>query len=80
MKSNPTRAGPSLSGTLHSNSARANRGPGVQPGLTEVVGVRSQGRLARGGGEGARWGESGRSRRRPDWWTMPPSRLKSGEK
>ena len=40
MKSNPTRAGPSLFGNLHSNSA--------------LAGVRSQGRKVTSGVEGAR--------------------------
>ena len=52
MKSNPTRAGPSLSGNPHSNLSNGN-----ETGLDRVKeseGVRSQGRPATGGGEGAR--------------------------
>jgi hypothetical protein len=52
MKSNPTRAGPSLSGNLHSNLSKGN-----EAGLghaKEPEGVRSQGRSATSGVEGAR--------------------------
>ena len=52
MKSNPTRAGPSLSGNPHSNLSSGN-----EVGLAlaeEPEGVCSQGRPATGGGEGAR--------------------------
>lgn len=52
MKSNPTRAGPSLFGNLHSNLSNDN-----EAGLgyaKESEGVRSQGRSATSGGEGAR--------------------------
>ncbi len=52
MKSNPTRAGPSLSGNPHSNLSNGN-----EAGLgraEESEGVGSQGRSATSGGEGAR--------------------------
>lgn len=52
MKSNPTRAGPSLSGNPHSNLSRGN-----EAGLghaKEPEGVCSQSRSAMSGGEGAR--------------------------
>ena len=52
MKSNPTRAGPSLSGNPHSNLSNGNEA-GTVP-AEESEGVRSQGRPATGGGEGAR--------------------------
>lgn len=52
MKSNPTRAGPSLSGNPHLNLSKGN-----EAGLghaKESEGVCSQGRSATSGGEGAR--------------------------
>ena len=52
MKSNPTRAGPSLSGNPHSNFSKSN-----EAGLChaeEPEKVRSQGRSVTSGGEGAR--------------------------
>ena len=52
MKSNPTRAGPSLSGNPHSNLSRGNEAGNVH--AEESEGVRSQSRLATSGGEGAR--------------------------
>jgi len=52
MKSNPTRAGPSLSGNPHSNLSKGNEA-GIAP-VEEPEGVRSQGRSATSGGEGAR--------------------------
>jgi hypothetical protein len=52
MKSNPTRAGPSLSGNPHSNLSNGNEaGHGH---AEEPEGVRSQRRSATSGGEGAR--------------------------
>jgi hypothetical protein len=52
MKSNPTRAGPSLSGNPHSNLSNGNEAGNVL--VEEPEGVRSQGRPATSGGEGAR--------------------------
>lgn len=52
MKFNPTRAGPSRSGNPHSNLSKGNEaghGSALEP-----EGVRSQGRLATSGDEGAR--------------------------
>ena len=52
MKSNPTRAGPSLYGNAHSNLSKGNEVGNV---LAEESGrVRSQGRLVTRGDEGAR--------------------------
>jgi hypothetical protein len=54
MRSNPTRAGPSLFGNPHSNLSKGN-----EAGLDlaeESEGVRSQGRSVTSGDEGARWG------------------------
>ena len=52
MKSNPTRAGPSLFGNPHSNLSKGNEaGHGH---AKESEGVRSQGRSVTSGGEGAR--------------------------
>jgi hypothetical protein len=52
MKSNPTRAGPSLSGNPHPNLSKGNEaGPGP---AKEPEGVRSQGRSATSGDEGAK--------------------------
>jgi hypothetical protein len=52
MKSNPTRAGPSLSGNPHSNLSNGNEAGNVP--AEESGRVRSQGRLVTSGGEGAR--------------------------
>lgn len=52
MKSNPTRAGPSLSGNPHSNLSKGNEA-GHGP-AEESEGARSQGHLVTSGGEGAR--------------------------
>ena len=52
MKSNPTRAGPSLFGNPHSNLSNGNEA-GPAP-AEESEGLRSQSRSATSGGEGAR--------------------------
>lgn len=52
MKSNPTRAGPSLSGNPHSNLSKGNEAGYVH--AEESEGVCSQGRLVTRGVEGAR--------------------------
>ena len=52
MKSNPTRAGPHMSGKLHSNSYRPMRDSAESRRGGEV---RSKRRLAMSGGGGARW-------------------------
>ena len=52
MKSNPTRAGPSLYGNLHSNPSKGNEAGSVR--AEESEGVCSQGRSVTRGGEGAR--------------------------
>ena len=52
MKSNPTRASPSLSGNPHSNLSKGNEAGIVHAEESERV--RSQGRLVTSGDEGAR--------------------------
>jgi hypothetical protein len=52
MKSNPTRAGPSLYGNAHSNLSEGNEAGSVP--VEEPGRVRSQGRSATRGDEGAR--------------------------
>ena len=52
MRSNPTRAGPSLYGNPYSNFSKGNEAGNVL--AEESEGVRSQGRLVTSGVEGAR--------------------------